>query len=329
MNINKIRFIGRYIIKDNKPYFSYSGCGFIFSIKPLSSPYSFTLSLDSELKEHDTQYIVIYINDKFYSKEKLLSGNNKLTISLDNKEKEVIIRVIKVNETYVSSIYLDDIILNNARLIQTKHSNKPLIGFFGDSLTCGYGLLDYKKPDFSMEGEDFSKTYAYLACFHLNMDYTVVARSGISMALKIYIDQLFKEIYDTVDMFNKCEVDKNLDYAVINLGTNDNGAYSLLKENQESALKEFKKEYIALLERIIKDNPHVKIILCHSMVLLLKETINVIEEVKEYINKHYKNPCEVLAFVPNDEGGSCHPYYTAHEENAKLLVNAVNKLARK
>ena len=33
------------------------------------------------------------------------------------------------------------------------------------------------------------------------MDYSVVARSGISVAIPIYIEQLFKEIYDTVDMY--------------------------------------------------------------------------------------------------------------------------------
>ena len=328
MDIDKIRFIGRHIIKNNKPYFSYSGCGFVFAIKPTSYPYSFTLSLDSELREHDTQYIAIYINDKFHSKEKLLTGNNKITISLDNKQKEVEIRVIKVNETYVSSIYLDDIILNNAVLITVKPSNKPLIGFFGDSLTCGFGLLDYQKPEFSMEGEDFTKAYAYLTCSKLNMDYTVIARSGISVAIKIYVDLLFKEIYDTVDMYDKCEVEKNLDYAVINLGTNDNGAYYAVvkEEDQEKAKQSFFDEYLNLIKTIIKDNPHVKLILCHSMVHNDDTIIKPIERIKEYIDSHYPNKCSILVFKPNGDGGAGHPYYPAHEENSKLLIKAIKEL---
>lgn len=326
MDINKIRFIGRHIIKNNKPYFSYSGCGFVFAIKGKS----FTLSLDSELREHDTQYIAIYVNDKFHSKEKLVSGNNKITISLDNQNKENIVRVIKVNETYVSSIYLDDIILNNAVMLDYKPSHKPLVGFFGDSLTCGFGLLDYQKPEFFMEGEDFTKTYAYLACSKLNMDYTVIARSGISVALKIWVDVLFKEIYDTVDMFDKCKVDKNLDCAVINLGTNDNGAYyaNIKEEDQEKAKQSFFDEYLNLVNTIIKDNPNVKLILCHSMVHNDDTIIKPIEKVKEYIDTHYPNKSTILVFKPNGDGGAGHPFWPAHEENSKLLIQAIKELSK-
>ncbi len=326
MNINKIRFIGRHIIRNNKPYFSYSGCGFIFGIKPTSSPYSFTLSLDSELREHDAQYIAIYVNDEFHSKEKLIEGTNTIKVSLNNISDKALVRVIKLNETYLSSIYLSDIVLENATLGDILPSRRKLVGFYGDSLTCGFGLLEYKGAGFKMETEDFTKSYANLACSALNMDYSVVARSGISVILKIWCDKTFKEIYDTVDMLDKGILDRKLDYAVINLGTNDSGAYSLLKENKESALLEFKEEYINLLERIIRDNPGVKLILCHSMVYIFDEFINAIKESKEYINNHYDNPCEIIAFAPNGDGADGHPYWPAHEENSKLLVNAIKKL---
>ena len=125
MELDKIRFIGRHILKDNKPYFSYSGCGFSFNIQPKVKDFSFTLYLTSELRECDCHYIAIYINDIFHKKEKLINRGNKIHISLTNNKEEINIKVIKLNETYNSSIYLDDIILNNAIFLDVKPSLYP------------------------------------------------------------------------------------------------------------------------------------------------------------------------------------------------------------
>ena len=244
-----------------------------------------------------------------------------------NKKKPTIIRVIKENEAHISTIYLKDILLENASFENIETSNRPLIGFFGDSLTCGYGLLDYKGLTFKTEYEEFTKSYAYLTSFALNMDYLVVARSGISIALKIYCDRLFKEVYDTVDMYQKCSFDRKVDYAVFNLGTNDSGAYSLMDEkDKEPSRQLFIKEFILLIERIIKDNPGVKIVIIYNMVLIEEKMNDAIKEVKEYIQNHYENKIELLKFIPNGDGGCGHPYYPNHEENSKLLIETIKKM---
>lgn len=328
MDIKNLRFIGRHIIKNEKPYFSFSGCGFEFAVVLEDKDPSITLKLSSEVQEKDYQYIAIFINDVFYSREKLGNGLHQFVINPPLGKEPIKVRVIKLNEVFVSSIYISDIVLKHASFVSLPSSKRKLIGFFGDSITCGYGILDYHGLEFDTELEDFTKTYAYLASFALNMDYSVVARSGISVAIPIYIEQLFKEIYDTVDMFNKCPQERVLDYATINLGTNDNGAYLEAKTNKQSFLETFKKEYRSLVERIISDNPNVKIIMCYKMLPLEDDIVRAIIEVYQDIKNNYQNECRLLEFVPNSDGGNYHPFKTAHEEASKLLIKTIQEMAK-
>ena len=327
MNQN-LRFIGRHIIKNNKDYFAYSGCGFEFILQPKSNNCSFVLSLISEVREHEFQYIAIYVDDVFYSKEKLIKGHNTVKVELKNKTKPVMVRVIKQNEVYLSSVYLEDIELNNAEFANIEPSKKKLIGFYGDSLTCGYGLIDYKGETFKMETEEFDKSYGYLAAKELDMDYSVVARSGISIAIKIYCDWLFKEIYDTVDMLDKCVPERPNDFAVVNLGANDNSGYSQLTKEEEKkvAINSFVEEYIALIKQIIADNPNVKVLICYDMAEMNDVIISAIKKAYDYIKTHYPNKCRLVEFIPNNEGANSHPYFTAHKVNSEILVKAIKEL---
>ena len=321
----KLRFFGRHIKKNNKEYFSYSGTGFEFLITPKSNDYGFSISLTSELITQECQFVAIYINDVFFSKEKLVSGLNVINVSLAKQSNHTHVKIIKLNEAYISSIYLNEVTLKNAEFENIEENNKPLIGFFGDSLTCGFGLLDFHGAGFKMETEDFTKSYPYLTATKLNMDYLAVARSGISISIPTYVDKLFDEIYDTVDMYEKCEPDRLLNYAVVNIGTNDNSGYRQIvkDENKQKELNLFKQRYISLIDRIIKDNPNVKIVMMYLMLPLEEDIINAIKDVFEKVQLSYSNEIKLLECVPNSDGGGCHPYWTAHEKTSELLIKMI------
>lgn len=325
MELDNLRFIGRHIIKNNQPYFSFSGSGFIFHVVPENNNCLVKLVLNSEIREESTQFLAIYINDVFYSKYMVINGHAELYLTIN---KDSIIRIIKANEVYLSSIYLEDIVVTNGKMVKVEEVKRKLIGFFGDSLTCGYGLLDYQGQQFRMETEDFTKTYAYLAANELNMDYDVVARSGISVGVPIYMPTLFKDIYDTVDMFDKYEMNRKLDYAVINLGSNDNTGI-LQSQDINKALDTFKEEYQSLVERIINDNPNVTLLLCYQEKRLDERVLNRIKEVKEYISSHYENRIQLVEFIHNQDGACYHPFYLTHAENAKILEKVLQGLENK
>ena len=325
-NKNKmnIRFIGRHILKDGKEYFSYSGTGFEFVVIPESDECFIELKLKSVLHEHDEQYVAIYVDDVFYNKEKLIEGANTIKIKVTKK---AVIKLIKLNEVYLSAIYLNDIVIHNGKLGEIEPSNKKLVGFFGDSITCGYGVIGLHDLAFKPETEDFTKSCAFLGCFAANMDYSVVARSGISISIPIYQEKLFGEIYDTVDMYEKGEEDRKLDVAVINLGTNDNNGYlEIVKDvDKPQALETFKKKYIELVERIVKDNPGVKLIFCYDMIKLIDDFVDAIKNVYQHITSNFDNECKLLKFVPNTDGANFHPYKDAQAESAKVLAEALRE----
>ena len=325
MELDKLRFIGRHIIKNNQPYFSFSGSGFIFHVVPENNNCLVKLVLNSEIREESSQFLAIYINDVFYSKYMIIGGKSEIYIPLNKSSK---IRIIKANEVYLSSIYLQDIEITNGHIEELDPPiKKKLVGFFGDSLTCGFGLLDYHGEVFRMETEDFTKTYAYLACDQLNMDYDVVARSGISVGVPMYMNILFKDIYDAVDMFEKYTPSRTLDYAVINLGSNDNTGI-LQSQDINKALDTFKEEYQSLVERIINDNPNVTLLLCYQAKRLDERVLNRIKEVKEYISSHYENRIQLVEFIHNQDGACYHPFFLTHADNAKILVNAIKELEK-
>ena len=327
MDTKCIRFIGRHITKNGKDYFSYSGSGFELKVKPKEENSSLKLCLNSELKEHNSQYISIYVNDEIYSSNKLDEGINEVEINLSGTQ-ESLIRLIKLNEVYLSSILVEDIVLEGCELVEIEPSNRKLIGFFGDSVTCGFGLIDYQGEVFKMETEDFRKTYGFLASFALNMDYSIVARSGISIAFPIYVDKLFGEIYDTVDMTEKCKEDRLLDYAIINLGANDNsGLFQLYKEeDRPKAIVEFKDKFLNLIDRIIVDNKDVKIVMMYHMLPLEEIIINAIKDVYKEASSKYTNKIKLLECTPNSDGACCHPYWPAHKEASKLLIETIKSL---
>ena len=322
--MNNIRRIGRHIIKNGLDYFSYSGSGFEFDAEPYYGKTStIAINLISELKECDDQYLSIFINDLFYKRERLLSGEHIIELSVKKKSR---IRVVKCNEAYLSSIYLKKLDVNDGVIVRPVYYNRKLIGFYGDSLTCGYGLLAHNDEGFKMSTEDFTKTYAYLASFALKMDYSVVARSGISIALPYYLDKSFNDIYDTVDLENKCDVNYQVDYAVINLGANDTHAYNESKDKTK-ALNTFYQEYIKLVESIIRTSPNAKFVLCHHMTNEYHpDFVKKLEDVSSYIKERYKLPVLILEFIPNSDGASFHPYISAHKENSKLLIEALKLL---
>ena len=324
--MESIRFIGRHIKKNGLDYFSYSGSGFEFIATPNNGETSHVLiTLISELNEHDEQYLAIFINDVFYKKERLPLGEHLIKLDVDKKLR---IRIVKCNEAYLSSIYIKDISINDGAIAKPNDKKRPLIGFYGDSLTCGYGLLAKREDDFAMWSEDFTKTYAYLASFSLNMDYTVIARSGISIALPIYVQVTFNDIYDTVDLVDKCDDVEKVDYAVINLGANDcNYLNSNNVKELDEPLNKFYLEFTKLIDLIIKTSKSAKFILCYNMVdIYCPELVDKIYQVEQYIKDKYGNPVKVLKFIPNSDGASSHPSALSHEENAKLLVKTIKKL---
>ena len=112
------------------------------------------------------------------------------------------IKVIKLNEAAFSNLTLMDISLTNVTQVAYDKGHKGIMEFYGDSITCGYGILGKTSDGFTMDSEDATKTYAYLASEALGYEPSLVSQSGISLAMNVFdSNQYFKDIYDTVDTY--------------------------------------------------------------------------------------------------------------------------------
>lgn len=112
----------------------------------------------------------------------------------------------------------------NAELLHQTVSSRS-IEFYGNSITCGYGVEDYSgndSPDSIYTNNYLS--YAAITARHFNADYTCISRSGIGLTIS-WFNQIMQEIYarknpnDPESVWRFSEYPK--DVVVVNLFQND------------------------------------------------------------------------------------------------------------
>ncbi|MDB5013936.1 MAG: electron transport complex, RnfABCDGE type, subunit [Daejeonella sp.] len=109
--------------------------------------------------------------------------------------------------------------------LKTVKAPKRRIEFYGNSITCGYGALDYSGKDSGApEFEDNYISYDAITARHFNADYNCIAKSGIGVLVS-WFPLIMSEMYDRSDAtspdlkwdFNKYKPQ----IVVINLFQND------------------------------------------------------------------------------------------------------------
>ncbi|MCJ8209637.1 GDSL-type esterase/lipase family protein [Mucilaginibacter sp. RS28] len=113
----------------------------------------------------------------------------------------------------------------DSKIEATPLTNTRKIEFYGNSITCGYAVLDTTGKDRGTPPyEDNYLSYAYLTAKHFNAEYSCIARSGIGVMVS-WFPLIMPEMYDKLDPadekstwnFNKYTPD----VVVINLFQND------------------------------------------------------------------------------------------------------------
>ena len=325
MDLKNIRFIGRHRIEGSQVYLAFSGCGFEFVLKPINKTCIVSFEFLSLLNECGSQYVTVYIEDKIYKTYEFKQGLNRIEFKIDCSKPNLKIRVIKENEVYLSTLYLRETNIDGGKIVESKEAKKK-VGFFGDSLTCGYGLTKRYEPEFSMETERFTKAFSYLVANKLDLDYIVVARSGIGLSSKLYSDVLFEEIVQTIDMRDYYPLEDDLDLAIINLGTNDHNYFLLLDDkNRESFMDMFIKKYVDLIKTILEHNKGIKVLICYNLAKIDDEFASTFRKVTTIINKQYPKTCYLLKVESDNSGAGNHPYCLAHSKAATRIVNKIKK----
>ncbi|MDL2287530.1 GDSL-type esterase/lipase family protein, partial [Eubacteriales bacterium OttesenSCG-928-G02] len=190
--------------------FNFNGDGFILSFSDVKG----------------AAYVRIIIDNTFSQKYSVPNNGEKIIIEnlKDGEHTATVIRITEGENFSVSSI----ILTGNEPEIGKKPHEKPLkIEFYGDSITCGYGVAaPGTAPGFTLFEEDSSRAYAYNVCEKLNADGSYICVSGKGIVANCNGDRtdinapVFynwaskdKEVWD----FSKWQAD----IVIVNLGTND------------------------------------------------------------------------------------------------------------
>ena len=193
---------------------------------------------------------------------------------------------------------------------------RKFIEFIGDSITCGYGSItnDDKK--------DGSRTYAYVAACELEVDYSMVAISGIGVnkSTDQHSGKTIGDFYRYNTWYRSQVVqyqpERKADLVVVNLNTNDNGHGAT-----EAEYKEDLKALLADIRSIHGEN--VSIVWVVGQMTKVDTAVNGwLEDVFEELGGETAG-LYIMETTKNNSGGNNHPSYTSHKKTAGHLVTFI------
>ena len=240
------------------------------------------------------------------------------------------IKVVRLSEqifaSYGRNMGLDYINIEgtDGKYLDITKEDKLLIEFYGDSITCGYGVLGQSSTeDFKLETQDATLTYAYLLSEKLNANYSTICYSGISAVYKTNLQEyLMGDIYNRYSAADKTEWDFSAspaDIIVVNLGTNDSIAFSSSVGNEA----DFYEGYLELIKKFRAASPNAAIICTYGAMGINQSVENGILQAVETLNNEGDDSVYYMSFIPNNSGSAGHPNAAAHKIMAADLYEFI------
>lgn len=182
-----------------------------------------------DLGEGQRVYMAVYVDGMRTKTFHLTNGLAWYTLAENLPEgKASTVRLVRLTEASMGKASMFDLKVTGK--LGARPADKPhRIEWIGDSLTCGYGVLEENGQPFRACTEDVTKTFAWLCGEALNAEMTVVACSGYGIGTNCAGKQegLLPRVhpfYNSVSRDMTVRWDYSLyqpELVVINLGTND------------------------------------------------------------------------------------------------------------
>ncbi len=321
----KYKTQGRTSIVDNALMLDYSASGLEFNAY-CSGTVSISFEV-SDLIEDELGgiYFTVIVDD--ITQDRTMchvtqTGITKMTLAEDLSSGYHNFKIYRQTELSCGTVGVSSISLKGV-LISPPNDNELFIEFIGDSITTGYGNLAKDSDiDASVANkpiyQDATKGFAYLTAQALNMDFSLVASSGIGASVgqtgsmqEMYVKQRYSKD-DTEYNFAK-----QPNFIVIGLGTNDYDTYEANGLTEADVIQGFKD----MLTLARAKNPNAKIIWIYNMMhdWANDAIVQIINEAGGSKNGYYS-----LELTQDNSGGNEHPYYTAHEVMAEELVQFIS-----
>jgi hypothetical protein len=214
-----IHYMGRVDIQADKAVLSWSGT----SVK---INFNGTGAKAVMQDERGDNYYNVIVDGKVLQKIHLDAAKKEYSLADNLPSGKHSLELFKLTEWAHGKTWLYGVNLNgDAKLLAAPATRKRKIEFFGNSITCGYAVLDTTGQDRgSAPYEDNFKSYAAITARHFDAEYHCTARSGIGVMVS-WFPLIMPEMYNRLDANDS---NSNWDFTkftpdvvVINLFQND------------------------------------------------------------------------------------------------------------
>lgn len=190
--------------------------------------------------EHAYNYINVIVDDKLVAVIKPDSVQKEYTLVAGLQPGNHTLELFKRTEAAMGKTWFYEFSLDKgASIMQPPAVKKRKIEFFGNSITCGYAVLDTTGQDRGTAPfEDGYLSYASITARHFDAELHNISRSGIGILVS-WFPQIMPDIYNRLDISDtesKWDFSKYTpDVVVINLFQNDAWIVKLPENEQFKA----------------------------------------------------------------------------------------------
>lgn len=288
-----------------------------------------------------------------------------------NSQKENRITILKDTQPMsgeeLHSLFIEQIGLSDEGEFCPLNIPRTKIEFIGDSITSGEGLAGGPEEfDWITQWFCASKSYAVQAAKALNAQWSVVSQCGWGIcwgwdgnthtALPPHYENvcsvMWSDFQKKLGAHQKYDFNGGSDFVVINLGTNDNGAFfqpawkdengvehPLSRDSNDRACEKDGEKVAEgvynFLKTVRKNNPSAKIIWVWGMIKLVAIPDFILRGVEKFKNETGDNQVYTLELdamedvekLPEHKGSRGHPGPETHRLAAKKIVDFIKKIS--
>ncbi|HSC54227.1 MAG TPA: SGNH/GDSL hydrolase family protein [Phnomibacter sp.] len=328
-NHSKIQYQGRIEQKADAAVLSWSGSSVTIVFKGKS--------VSAILQDTDTSnYYNVMVDGKMVNKIHTAKTKTKHLLASGLSNKQHTLQLFKRTEWVMgqTSLYGFEI-PTKAKLFEPPALPARKIEFYGNSITCGYGVEDSSGKD---RGTGYFEnnyiSYAAQTARHFNAQYSCIARSGIGITIS-WFPQIMSEMYDHV---NAADTGARWDFStytpdvvVVNLFQND--SWLVLRPEHPEFKRRFGTQapsaefimnaYQKFIETIRSKYPNAHIICLMGNMDITKEGSVWPGYVQQVVNK--LNDPKVYAHIVPFKNSGGHPNIKEQKVLANSLINFMDK----
>lgn len=361
-NLSKLNLQGRDYLRNGYPNLDWTASEIEFWA---TASGNVEISMDVNIKARSQIYFTVYVDDVRQPRMGIYHSSvpnadnvvkdGKATLNIDLGEYgEHHVRIIRQTEAYSATITVKSLTMFG-ELEGTKATDRPLIEFIGDSITCGLGDMTLKTDttyydpgypsDKSMNygdgNQDATIAYPFLTAENIGYDRRVLSRSGMAVyypnsssgnfddiTLSWTNAYKYANVFDASNQTAKYLPERKADIVCINLGTNDVYANSIY--NYTTAEKfddEFSVKVATFIKTVKEANPNAKIVwvvggMSDKYLTGVQKAIEVLGGAE---NGYYC--CQVTSGLK--DGGGDHPSKVSHVRVAEQLTDYLKNILNK